>query len=487
MKSEEFDIQFGQALEQSLPPFSPQVKARALEAVARCRPVRTRLQPRGLAVSRRLVLTTAIVFAGVLGGLALWQVPGRRGDAALAAVAEAMAHVRSAHFVGWDPHHGPSGGRDRIEGWFEPRRACETEGKGAFQIVTHLEENRAVEIRSENGITEVTINPLPPELADSLKQRQGFLRALPLMWPQAAEDELQRAGARVTRSERTRLHDGRSALVVDLTAGQRTRRLTVDEATNLVTRVQEYRGGALQGAIEKIEYNVDIPAKVFEVSVPKGAFVVDNLTSPPEEPAAEGKVPAPAKPTEQYQILSATKGSAGASCTGPFHAHLRFEVVSDDEVTIAYIPKTNAYRVTGEVRVLGMGLNMVVKNAEIIAPRPPDVTPEQYEVERARQLREALRRMPPPEVRRQWAAKAEELKAAGAQDLGEAGRMFETSGFVFHSLNNRVIHIWYLRSRNAFYVMGKARVGGPGVDQVVEDGWVKVSGPPLELRQYSGR
>jgi len=70
MKNEEFDIQFGQALEQSLPPFSPQVKARALEAVARCRPVRARL--RMIAV---VIAASAAVAVLAIGTAALWQHP----------------------------------------------------------------------------------------------------------------------------------------------------------------------------------------------------------------------------------------------------------------------------------------------------------------------------------------------------------------------------------------------------------------------------
>jgi hypothetical protein len=65
MKSEEFDIQFGQALEQSLPPFSPQVKARALEAVARWGHARPRMRPRAS--------TVVIAIAAVAAVLLLWQ------------------------------------------------------------------------------------------------------------------------------------------------------------------------------------------------------------------------------------------------------------------------------------------------------------------------------------------------------------------------------------------------------------------------------
>jgi hypothetical protein len=426
---------------------------------------------------RKVLLAGAFVIALVAAGFCMFP---RRHSFALADVAEAMANVRNVHFVGWDPSH-PSGGRDRIEGWIEPRRARAVEGD---VIDEFYDEHRMVEIRWESDHAQVTIDPLPLEIAKLLKEEEGFLRALPVVWPQAVQDALEQRGEMVTSWERQRLPDGRSVIVVDLTGGETMTRLTVDEATDLVLQVEQYRGGTLVGAIEEIEYNVDIPEEVFQLSIPEDATVVDNVTSPPEESGQEAEAPAQLKAAAEQPeqlVFSAPKGSRGGASTSPFHIHLRFEVAGDDEVTVTYLPKANAYRVTGKVRVLGMGLNTVVENAEFIAPRPPDVTVEEYRAEQARQDREAMRRMPPPQVQRQWDAKAKELTAAGADDLGTAGRTYGTGGYLFHALNDRIIRIWYLRSKNAFYVMGKARVRGPGIDEVVEDGWIKVSGPPPEL------
>jgi outer membrane lipoprotein-sorting protein len=472
--------QIEQLEDEPVPPaLSERVRADAQIAAASARthgpsPAAQRSRREGVMTMKRTVI--AVVFLGVLAGVAFWQLPGRRGDAALAAVAEAMAKVKSVHFVGWDPSHRP-GGRDRREGWIEPRRARSVEGD---VLDDFFDENRMVEIRSDSGLVRVTINPLPLDLANLLKEEQGFLRALPFMWPQAAQDALERHGERVTNSERRQLPDGRSVMIVDLTAGQRMRRLTVDEATNLVTRMEEYRRGALVGVIEHIEYNVDIPENAFEISIPKGATVVDNVSSPPEEPRQRGEAPTRFKAAEEYPILH-VRDSRGGSCGSPFHIHLRFEVLGDDEVTITYVPKTNTYCVVGRVLALGMGLNRVVENAEFVAPRPPDVTAEQYEAEQARWHREMMRRMPPPEVQRQWDAKAKELKAAGARGLGSTGGMYSTGGIAFEVLNNQMIEIWYLPSRNEFYVMGKAMVHRGDFSRIVENGWIKVPGPAPKL------
>jgi len=97
MKNEEFDIQFAQALEQSLPPFSPQVKARALEAVARCRPVRARLRRIAMVIA-----ASAAVAVLAIGTAVLWQrprnavfslVPHLAGKHALVAVVAAQHSV----------------------------------------------------------------------------------------------------------------------------------------------------------------------------------------------------------------------------------------------------------------------------------------------------------------------------------------------------------------------------------------------------------
>jgi hypothetical protein len=448
-------------------PAAPRVgwEQRALEAMAQT-------TPRGRA-GRRVAwwkLAPVGIVVAMLLPAAAWWLP-RRGSFALADVARATAHVRSAHYVGWELD--PSGGREAKEGWIEPRRARMTEG-GA--IDEYYDESRFVEIRTEDGHVQVTIDPLPDDLAKLLGEGGGYVHRL--LWPQAAQEALDRRGETLAGWERQRLPDGRRVVVADLTAGDRTTRMTVDERTDLIMWAQSYQGGKLVGEIGPIEYNVDIPEEVFHVSIPEGAAVVDN-NAEPNSLLAKGNTP-----PGEVMLLHAPAGGRFGSCGSPFHTHLRFEVVGNEAAGVSYVPERNSYRVVGKVRITGDGLDVTVESREYVMPFPPDVTLEQYKAEEARRQAEAERRMPPPEVQRWREARREELAAAGAQSLGMCDGMLAVGGYRFDMLNDRTIEVWYERSTNAFYVMGKAHLTGHGTDQVVEDGWVKVSGPPLSSREF---
>ncbi len=435
---------------------------RAMEAMAK-------VQPAPRATWRRLVPVGVVAAVLVVAGL--WWLP-RRGGFALADVARAMAHVRSAHFVGWDPSQG-TGGRDRREGWVEPTRVRSIEGNVLDEF---CDETRMVEIRSEGGRVQVTISPLPAELAELLNQEGGYLRAF--LWPQAAQDALGQRGEAAASWERQRLPDGRPVIVVDLSASDTLTRMTVDEATDLILRIEGYRDGKLTGEIGPIEYNVDIPDEVFRYSIPEGATVVDNTTEA-SSLLAQGNSP----PGEEM-TLRVPAGHRGDSCGSPFHTRLRFEVIGDDETGVSYVPQRNSYRIVGKVRITGDGLDVTVENREYVMPFPPDVTLKEHEAEEARRRAEELRHMPPPEVKRWREAERKELAAAGAQSLGICDGWLGVGGYRFEMLNDRMIEVWYLRSKNEFFVMGKVHLTGHGTDQVVEDGWVKVSGPPLSPEEF---
>lgn len=90
MNDEQFDRAITRALEQSLPPFSPHVKARALGEMAR-------LQPRSWVVSRSKMLSTVIVALAILAAI---MVPGRgRGADAFAVLAAAAQAAEQAHSI----------------------------------------------------------------------------------------------------------------------------------------------------------------------------------------------------------------------------------------------------------------------------------------------------------------------------------------------------------------------------------------------------
>jgi hypothetical protein len=447
-------------------PAAPRVgwEQRAAEAMAQTAP----RSHTGRRVAWWKLAPVGIVIAMLLPA-AIWWLP-RRGGFALARVVRATAHVRSAHYVGWEL--GGSGAREPKEAWIEPKRVRMTEGE---VIDDYLDESRFVEIRTEDGQTRVTIDPLPDDVAKLLGESGGYLQWL--LWRQAAQEALDRRGETLADWERQRLPDGRRVVVADFTAGDRITRLTVDERTDLIMWVQSYRAGGLIGEIGPIEYNVDIPEEIFHYSIPEGAIVVDNTTE------AASLLAKGITPPDEELILTSPRTRRG-SCGSPFHTRLRFWPVGEGVTGISYVPSRNSYRVVGKVRITGDGLDVTVENREYVLPFPPDVTVEEYQAEEARRNAEALRHMPPPEVERWREAERKELAAAGAQSLGMCDGWLAVGGYHFDMLNDRMIEVWYLRSTNAFYVMGKAHLTGHGTDQVVEDGWVKVSGPPLSPEEF---
>lgn len=330
----------------------PSARQKAVSAMTRATAAGSRRRSR---VSwRRAVPAAAFVVVLVASGSWLLS---KRHTVALADVARAMANVQSAHWVGWELE--PSGARERIEGW--------ADATGRMRMVeSGLEEvddgERLFEIRSQNGSMLVTIRP---------SRGQTYLREC--LWPEAAQAALERRGETLAGWERRRLSDGRSVTIADLTDGGRTTRLMVDEATNLIVQMKAYRGDTLVGKVEQIEYNVDIPDEVFEVAIPEGAIVEEGA------PPSSGQDWA-----RQAEFLDR---SPDWSCTlkGPynmdggsvFHRGLRFvgKGAPGEGVGVWYNRDRNVYYVLGKVRVFGMGLDMVVEDAEFTAPGEPQQLP----------------------------------------------------------------------------------------------------------------
>ncbi len=469
MNNEEFDSRFTRALEQSLPPFSPNVKARALEAVARCRPVRARLHLR-----RRLVLTTVIVVAGVLAGLALWQSPGRRGDAALAAMVRAMTNVKSAHFIGEQldlstENYVP------VECWVKgPTKLRFRTGEIEDEI--HDGQKKVViNLRTDPPIVRISSEDMPdPGMAVGL--RGAGLSYLNLFRGEIALERMDMHDAQITSKEVT-LPDGRAALVVEAVIREHCNIFTIAADTDLIISWERYDDGRLRHRIHQVEYDIEIPDSVFVAEIPEGAIVVDRRLAASTTPEQSGKV---SQVTLDEPVPICTLD--GGYCGSPFHTRLNFKIISGP-TTITYLPRENVYRVQGEARVRGLGVDKVVKNADFLAPEPPDVTVEQWHEQETRRRREAAR-MPPSEVKAWREAMGKELTAAGAKGLGSTGGMYSTGGISFEVLNNQMVEIWYLPSRNEFYVMGKVMVHRGNFSRIVEDGWVKVPGPAPKLPEH---
>jgi hypothetical protein len=333
------------------------------------------------------------------------------------------------------------------------------------------------------------INPLPAQWAKLLQDDMGYLAAF--LWPQAAQDVLLQGGETVAKWQRQYLPGGRSVVVVDLTAGDQMTRMTVDEATDLVLRIEYYRGDALVGAIEQIEYNVDIPEEVFRAPIPEGAIVVDTTAqrqASPEQLARYADWLAKAKQLQGAVVVSQVDPGSHGDCGTPFHHDLGFETLDNGGMILVYLPQRNSYRVFGRAMMHQgwPGPGRVVENTEVVAPTRPDITVEQWQAEEARSRVEEERHMPTPEMRARWDAKAEELVAIGARHLVMCDMSWpagnRNGGCAFEGLNDRYVDIWYMPARGEYYVMGKARIyNDRGFDQTVEDGWIKVPGPPPEL------
>jgi hypothetical protein len=302
--------------------------------------------------------------------------------------------------------------------------------------------------------------------------------------------EIEAGGARLVRSEPVTLPDGRAAMVLELSEKSGRALLTVDAETDLLVSWETYSDGKLRAKIERIEYNVEIPDSVFQPAIPEGAIVVDatDRQASAEQRARYAEWLAAAKRLSGAYTLNQIPPGGHVNLGTPFHHHLMFETLDTGGLILLYLPDRNVYRVFGRAMVHEDGddrnAGPVVENAEYVPPTPAEVTVEQVKAKEARELAESQRRMPTPEMRAKWDAKGKELAAAGAKQLCTGGSFYPRNNLAFDPLNERYISVWYSPARSEYYVMGKARVHGRfgfEFDQTVEDGWIKVPGPPPEL------
>jgi hypothetical protein len=300
MKNEEFDIRFAQALEQSLPPFSPQVKARAVEGMAA---VATRASRKETRPMRRLayVMAFLLVIALVAAGAFTRSRPPN-GKALLISAAQAMESARSVRLVGhgcigdktspsgmkmmpeqWDSTWSFSASERRMERRIEWRKGGPQRNSTGGRPVHRtwgidLDENKLWSYDSRTGIcytADITaVASLAAVVVRSAAKREE--KKLPAM-PIPDLDWL------VDRHESVRMETrgGREIAVITYTG---TNTLTspplaerhvfeVDTATNhLLGRKRYVRAeGSEEQLIETIdlvEYDVPVPG------IPKGAKVV---------------------------------------------------------------------------------------------------------------------------------------------------------------------------------------------------------------------
>jgi len=68
-------------------------------------------------------------------------------------------------------------------------------------------------------------------------------------------------------------------------------------------------------------------------------------------------------------------------CSSQYHKGLWFKVLSTDGIRVCYLPERNVYYVMGKALVWCAEWEKMVEDAEVAAPGPPDVTPEQWDAE----------------------------------------------------------------------------------------------------------
>ena len=177
----------------------------------------------------------------------------------------------------------------------------------------------------------------------------------------------------------------------------------------------------------------------------------------------------------------------GTSCGSAFHEGLRFVDLGPSAMTVFYLPERNAYRVFGKALVYEPEgtFKQVVEDGEVAMSLPPDHSSEEV---RKQETSPEL----PADVKASREAKDRELRSAGAKqcsNFGGRGGMCGSpyhAGIIFENLGPYGMALYYLPDRNAYYVMGKARVynmSGKGSKQVVEDGEIAAPGPPQNLAE----
>ena len=258
--------------------------------------------------------------------------------------------------------------------------------------------------------------------------------------------------------------------------------LSFDAETELLAQWEVYDlDGQLLQRLEKIEYDLDIPDSVFALAIPAGAVVTDLSTADLRDLAARRKATMEAL-DQSGQAWNTGRIRAG-ECGTEFHAGLRFRVLSPDGIGVYYFPNRNTYFIVGRALVMQRegGFRRVVEDAEVAAPRPPDHSTEAV---RRKHAGPPL----PADLKAEREAKAQELRAAGAElcskfgGRGMCGTPYH-AGINFESMDDHGMELFYLPDRNVYYVIGKARVhnmAGPGSTQEIEDAEIAAPGPPLK-------
>jgi outer membrane lipoprotein-sorting protein len=181
------------------------------------------------------------------------------------------------------------------------------------------------------------------------------------------------------------LSDGRAATVFDFGDC----RFTVDNATNLPVRIEDYwPDGTLRKVIAHIDYNVEIPASLFRPRIPRNAIVIDTLK--PSSFSAEleherSEVATKLEASGAWRLawrvgvsISSVYDQNTGSVGSPAHPGMRFTPLDAGKAWLFYIPERNSYFVLGRWLVIDertAGYHLTVQDREFSAPRKAKVMP----------------------------------------------------------------------------------------------------------------
>ena len=309
-------------------------------------PAPRRLSAQGVFTMRRVCLAAA--FALLMTAVGLWFFPRQNGNAALADVSRAMAKVKSVHFVGWeeDSNHG----RSTMEGWIEGDSKLRYQRQGEKWLEDYGDDGKTVvEVNTYSRNPCATIRPSqtserwPMELSVSIFRGHNILEnARNPLYP-----------CKIT-SRRSTLPDGRTVVIYTLGWPQQKTTLTVDADSDLILRMESLKHfdeREVREAIDRIEYNMEIPDSVFRPSIPKAMRVLDLTKS--LSPAIAKRRQAEKKRLQSDPTVHITwhiPGGNRSSCGAIYRKGYMFEVAGPGEVMIAYVPALDVYRVIGTVR-----------------------------------------------------------------------------------------------------------------------------------------
>ena len=323
---------------------------------------------------RRIVTLKRSVFAlaAVLVAIGIILLPHRQ-NTALADVARAMARVKSVHFVGWAADS--TYGRTRIEGWIV----------GSSKMRMRTEGRNRLEDYGDDGKTVVEVNTWSRNPYATIRSSGNDER-----WPMELSLSLFRGhnileNARnplhpcTITSRRTALPDGRRVVICQLGwPGQETT-LTVDARSDLILKVENLKHfdeREVREAIDRIEYNLEIPDSVFRPSIPRGMRVLDLTKS--LSPAIAKRRQAETKRLRSdpnVEIAWDDPGGNRSSCGAIYRKGYMFEVAGPGEVMIAYVPALDVYRVIGTVRAFSLdgSYSRFAQDEDVRLPGKPNI------------------------------------------------------------------------------------------------------------------